>query len=265
MTSELSRLEEFLENEAVVDDLSRVVGSLELEEGFVGEPVEKEKALDRPDWNGRVGKLTATGFEQLAAHNYGGEFIDNCADVRIGLNDDLPGFPVQVKSCLLFRKDGGTGQRANFVVRHNSYSKLPENALMELNLYSPVDSPEASNRTTYGFKPDEYQGIEEFNAAEFEGQIFQEENPEDNMLYLDLHRRVLIPKNLFEETVRRYDETDLSLTPEHENSSWYERKEYNVPWIKIFGKQRTPIEESPIRETARKIYPNTENPKITNY
>jgi hypothetical protein len=118
--------------------------------------------------------LIGTGFEQLAAHNYGGEFEDNCADVYTGLNENLQGFPIQVKSCLLFRKDNKGGQRANFVVRHNSYSQLPEDALIELNLYNPVDHPEISDRMTLGFNPGEYLGRDDFEAVELECQIFEQ-------------------------------------------------------------------------------------------
>jgi hypothetical protein len=192
--------------------------------------------------------------------------MDNCADVYIGLNGDLDGWPIQVKSCLLFRKDGGRGQRANFVVRHNSYSQLPEETLIELNLYNPVDNPQNTERQTYGLNPSEYLGRDNFEAVNFEGPILQDVDEEqDGMTYLDLHRRVLIPKNLFEEVVRRYDDADLSTSPSEENSPWYKRKEYNVPWKKIFGIQGTPIENSPLRKTARQIYHEQKNHKIDAY
>ena len=252
-------LEKLLEDEEVIGDLSRAIGKLELEQGFTGDTVKKEEALDRPSLKGSMPKLIGTGFEQLAAHNYGGEFRDNCADVYIGLNENLQGFPVQVKSCLLFRKDNKGGQRANFVIRHNSYSQLPEDALIELNLYNPVDQPEISDRITFGFDPGEYLGRDDFEAVELEGQVFEkvdEGREEDEMTYLDLHRRVLITKELFEEVVWRYDNADLSLSPDTEEAPWYKRGEYNVPWKKIFGIQGTPVENSPLRKTARELYQN---------
>jgi hypothetical protein len=43
----VKELEKLLENEEVIDDLSRAIGKLELEEGFNGDIVKKEDALER--------------------------------------------------------------------------------------------------------------------------------------------------------------------------------------------------------------------------
>ncbi|QGA80292.1 hypothetical protein [Candidatus Nanohalobium constans] len=268
MIGTLDDVNSVLENQDLVYDLSRVVGSLDMPEGFQGGRVEKAESLDRPKLEGKIPKLIGSGFEQLAAWNYGAEFKDNSADVYIGFDDDFSGWGVQVKSCSLFVNNGGLGQRGSFVVRHESYDDLPPKSLFELNLYSVVDEPVPNGRTTLGFNPEEYEGIDDFEEAKRQTQIFEpavDGSPGDDLIYLDLHRQVLIPKNLFEEVVRRYDDSDLSIDPDEEDAPWYPRKEYNVPWKKIFGEQGTPIENSPLQKTARDIYHQQENHRVTGY
>ncbi|MFB6099858.1 MAG: hypothetical protein ABEK16_01165 [Candidatus Nanohalobium sp.] len=65
--------------------------------------------------------------------------------------------------------------------------------------------------------------------------------------------------------VRRYDDADLSLSPEEDEAPWYPREEYNVPWKKIFGEQDTLAEKSPLRKTARDLYHEQKDHRLTGY
>lgn len=225
----------FLNGDKVEDpsDFARLAGSDILQWHPVqAAQISGEESTDRAhikrDDVSRIGSV----FERYAASDYGAQLEDNGeVDIRIGFSDRAEGWPVQVKSGALYRKAGKDSngnpafRRGAFRLRHDNYKDLPERSLIDFNIYNPAHTPHGTGFDTIHIEEDEEENVQE--------------------MYLELHGKMLVPKQVLEESI----EPDLTKPPEDPESAWYRNREYELNWDKVFGEQPW---ESPVYQQLRK-------------
>lgn len=192
-----------------------------------GEESTKRSHINRDEVS-RIGNV----FERNSAADYGAQLEDNGeVDIRIGFSDRAEGWPVQVKSAALYRKAGNDSRgnpafrKGAFKLRYDNYKNLPDRSLIDFNVYNPSHTPQGNGFETLHIEEDEEENVEE--------------------MYLELHGKMLVPKQVLEECI----DADLTKPPEDSDSAWYRSREYELRWDEVFGSEPW---ESPIYQELRR-------------
>lgn len=193
--------------------------------------VSGEESTDRSHINRDGVKKIGNIFERYAANDYGAGVEDKGAvDIRIGFSDRAEGWPVQVKSAALYVKRGTDKhgnpdyRRGAFKLRHDNYQDLPDRSLIDFNIYNPAHQPQENGFDTLHLEEDEEERV--------------------NEMYLELHGKMLVPKQVLEESIN----ADLTKPPEDPDSAWYRNGQYELQWDEVFGAQPW---ESPVYQQMR--------------
>lgn len=206
-----------------------------------GSPPTGEEAVDRPPMREGDAQIVANSFERMVAEDYSGKEISDGkdsegeADVVVGLNDRAYGWPIQVKSCLMYRKDSSseTGFRPGaFKFRWHNYSNLPDESFIDLNIYVPEENG---------------RGLQSFTLERTD-----EEETSFEELDVELYGKMLVPKTVLEDAV-----PDLKKPPEDEGSGWYSNGVYELDWRDVFAEQK---HESPVYRQMQKAKANGKPP-----
>jgi hypothetical protein len=186
-------------------------------------PPSAEQSVDRHPMREGDAQMIANNFERMVSDDYSGKNIgdgkdsEGEADVVVGLNDRAYGWPIQVKSCLMYRKDQSSerGFRPGvFKFRWHNYKELPDESFIDLNIYGPAQ--------------DDSEGLTSFTVERTD-----EEETSMEELDVELYGKMLVPKTMLEDAV-----PDISRPPEEEGSSWYSNGVYELDWRDVFGEQK---------------------------
>jgi len=224
------------------DDFAIIMGS-ELEGWHPSQtsPPTGEAAAKRDKMSPGDAQVIANSFERMVASDYSGRNISDGkdsegeADVVVGLNDRAYGWPIQVKSCLMYRKDSSSekGYRNGVFKFHwHNYSNLPEESFIDFNLYGPAE---------------EGKGLASFTVERKD-----EEKTTFKELDVELYGKMLVPKTVLEDAV-----PDMQGSPEANESGWYTNGVYELKWEDVFGEQK---HQSPIYQDIQKKKANGKPP-----
>lgn len=191
-------------------------------------PPSGEESVDRDPMREGDAQMIANSFERMVADDYSGKNISDGkdsegeADVVVGLNDRAYGWPIQVKSCLMYRMDSSSekGYRPGaFKFRWHNYSNLPEESFLDFNVYGPAR--------------EESEGLTSFTVERMD-----EEETSMEEMDVELYGKMLVPKTILEDAV-----PDIGRPPEDKESGWYRNGVYELNWRDVFGEMK---HESPV-------------------
>lgn len=205
-------------------------------------PPSGEESVDRDPMRKGDAQMIANNFEQMVADDYSGKNISDGkdsegeADVVVGLNDRAYGWPIQVKSCLMYRMDNSSekGFRpGDFKFHWHNYSNLPDESFLDFNVYGP--------------KSGESEGLTSFTVERTD-----EEETSMEELDVEVYGKMLVPKTILEDSV-----PELQNPPESDESGWYSNGVYELDWRDVFGEMK---HQSPVYRQMQKAKANGKGP-----
>jgi hypothetical protein len=146
-----------------------------------------------------------TEFEYRAAKTYAGNGIDyRERDVELGIQSDVAGWPVQVKSCRLKQSDGSDGK---FIMRKNE-DNLPDKSLSIFYVYRVL-----------GYQKSEDE-LSQFAEYDEDSHGVLEVDYKDSRFDVEKVGEAAVPNALLKEEI---------------GLDWWKNGKYGIKWPKIFG------------------------------